>query len=153
MKKTLLVLSAILALSMAFVGCKKSTGSDKPQSDPVGGEEQVPEVTAEEFTSDKQWAELTFDTTGLKSVTVVFAEVPANLQFKVMSSPEGYNPITTAEATCEVPDGVTEIRLQHTQAVADTIKIIKVTAKKADDTEVALTVDVARAGSWGWTKK
>lgn len=29
MKKTLLVLSAILALSMAFVGCKKSTGGDE----------------------------------------------------------------------------------------------------------------------------
>ncbi len=151
MKKTLLILSAIATL-FAFVSCKKSTG-DEPKSDPQGGQEQVPVVQAEEFTSDKQWAELSFDTTGLKSITVVFAEVPTNLQFKVMSSPEGYNPITTAEATCEVPSGVTEIRLQHTQAVADTIKIIKVTGKKADDTEVALTVDVARAGSWGWEKK
>jgi hypothetical protein len=151
MKKTLLILSAIATL-FAFVSCKKSTG-DEPKSDPQGGQEQVPVVQAEEFTSDKQWAELSFDTTGLKSITVVFAEVPTNLQFKVMSSPEGYNPITTAEATCEVPSGVTEIRLQHTQAVADTIKIIKVTGKKADDTEVALTVDVARTGSWGWTKK
>jgi hypothetical protein len=151
MKKTLLILSAIATL-FAFVSCKKSTG-DEPKSDPQGGQEQVPVVQAEEFTSDKQWTELSFDTTGLKSITVVFAEVPTNLQFKVMSSPEGYNPITTAEATCEVPSGVTEIRLQHTQAVADTIKIIKVTGKKADDTEVALTVDVARTGSWGWTKK
>ena len=36
MKKTLLVLSAILALSMAFVGCKKSSGSNEPDgSEPV----------------------------------------------------------------------------------------------------------------------
>ena len=35
MKKTLLVLSAVLALSMAFVGCKKSTGGNEPDgSDP-----------------------------------------------------------------------------------------------------------------------
>lgn len=39
MKKTLLVLSAILALSMAFVGCKKSSGSNEPdKSDPVNNE-------------------------------------------------------------------------------------------------------------------
>ena len=30
MKKTLLVLSAVLALSMAFVGCKKSSGTNEP---------------------------------------------------------------------------------------------------------------------------
>ena len=150
MKKTLLVLSAIATL-FAFVSCGGGNPDEPAKSEPAVQEEPV--VQAEEFTSDKQWAELNFDTTGLKSITVVFAEVPTNLQFKVMSSPEGYNPITTAEATCEVPDGVTEIRLQHTQAVADTIKIIKVTGKKADDTEEALTVDVARAGSWGWEKK
>ena len=34
MKKSLLVLSALLALSMAFVGCKNG-GSDPVESDPV----------------------------------------------------------------------------------------------------------------------
>ncbi len=153
MKKTLLVLSAILALSLAFVGCKKSTGDNNGDSDPVnGGNTEQQEVQAEVFESNQQWAELSFDTTGLKSITVVFAEAPKNLQFKVVK-PEGYQDITTTEATCVNPDGNVEIRLQHKTTDADTIKIIKVTGKKADDTEVALTVDVARTGSWGWTKK
>lgn len=150
MKKTLLILSAIATL-FAFVSCKKSTG-DEPKSDPQGGQEQAPVVQAEVFESNQQWAELSFDTTDLKSITVVFEEAPKNLQFKVVK-PEGYQDITSTEATCPNPDGNVEIRLQHKTADTDTIKIIKVTGKKADDTEVALTVDVARTGSWGWTKK
>ena len=150
MKKTLLILSAIATL-FAFVSCKKSTG-DEPKSDPQGGQEQAPAVQAEVFESNQQWAELSFDTTDLKSITVVFEEAPKNLQFKVVK-PEGYQDITSTEATCLNPDGNVEIRLQHKTTDTDTIKIIKVTGKKADDTEVALTVDVARTGSWGWTKK
>ena len=149
MKKTLLVLSAIATL-FAFVSCGK-----KGPSEPAGSEPVIPDtpaVTAEEFESNQQWAELSFDTTGLKSITVVFAEVPNNLQFKVIS-PEGYQDITTTEATCENPAGNIEIRLQHKTTDTDTIKIVKVTGKKADDSEVALTVDTSRTGSWGWTKK
>ena len=52
MKKTLLVLSAILALSLAFVGCKKSSGSNNGEpdgSDPVNGGNTTTEVTEKVF--------------------------------------------------------------------------------------------------------
>ena len=52
MKKTLLVLSAILALSLAFVGCKKSTGSNEPDgSDPKGNDTPV---VSEKVFSEKE---------------------------------------------------------------------------------------------------
>ena len=48
MKKTLLVVSAILALSLAFVGCKKSTGDNNEPSgsDPVKADAYVLNVDA-----------------------------------------------------------------------------------------------------------
>lgn len=149
MKKTLLVLSAIATL-FAFVSCGKKGPSEPDGSDKVPAD--TPAVTAEVFESNQQWAELSFDTTDLASITVVFEEAPKNLQFKVVK-PEGYQNITTTEATCDNPAGNVEIRLQHTTTDTDTIKVIKVTGKKADGTEVELTVDPARTGSWGWTKK
>lgn len=140
MKKFLLALGVVAALSLLFVSC-----GDKPATD----EPDTPAVTADVFESSSKWAELNLDTTGLKSIKVVFAEVPANLQFKV-AEPENYVPITAAEATCDNPDGNVKIGIQNT-ADTNTIKIVKATGTKADGTEVTLAVDAANG--WGWTKK
>ena len=141
MKKFLLALGVVAALSLLFVSC-----GDKPATD----EPDTPAVTAEVFESSSKWAELNLDTTGLKSIKVVFAEAPENLQFKVATDPAQYFPITTAEATCDNPDGNVQIGIQNT-AETNTIKIVKATGTKADGTEVTLTVDAANG--WGWTKK
>ncbi len=138
MKKFLLALGVVAALSLLFVSC-----GDKPKDD------SEPAVTAEVFESSSKWAELYFDSTGLESITAEFAEAPADVQFKVYE-PEGYTEISGTKTTCTNPAGNVKISIQN-KAESNTIKIVKVTGKKADGSEVALTVDAANG--WGWTKK
>ncbi len=134
MKKFLLALGVVAALSLLFVGCDKPTDET---------------VTADVFESSSKWAELYFDSTGLESITAEFAEAPADVQFKVYE-PEGYTEISGTKTTCTNPAGNVKISIQN-KAESNTIKIVKVTGKKADGSEVALTVDAANG--WGWTKK
>ena len=130
----------VAALSLLFVSC-----GDKPATD----EPDTPAVTAEVFESSSKWAELYFDSTGLESITAEFAEAPADVQFKVYE-PEGYTEISGTKTTCTNPAGNVKISIQN-KAESNTIKIVKVTGKKADGSEVTLTVDAANG--WGWTKK
>ena len=145
MKKFLLALGVVAALSLLFVGCDKPT--DEPETPETP---ETPAVTAEVFETSSQWAELYFDSTGLESITAEFAEAPADVQFKVYE-PEGYTEISGTKTTCTNPAGNVKISIQNKSDTTNTIKIVKVTGKKADGSEVALTVDAANG--WGWKKK
>lgn len=138
MKKLLLVLLGAAMLTFGFTSC-----GDKPA--------ETPDVKSVVYEASSQWAEIGFDVTGLASLTVEFAELPKDVQFKVYA-PEAYPQITAAKAVCENPEGNEKITIQCTGSSA-TVKIVKVTGTKADGSTVDIEVDLTKNGSWGWAKK
>ncbi|MCQ2596239.1 MAG: hypothetical protein MJ181_00190 [Treponema sp.] len=144
MKKIVSMLAAFAMAAALLVSC--SNGSTTPKSEP-----EAPAVNATTYVSSSQWAEIGFDVTGLKSLNVEFAEIPANVQFKTYE-PENYPQIAAKSAVCENPDGNTKITIQN-KGVSATVKIVKVTGTKADGSEVPMEIDLTQNGSWGWEKQ
>ena len=173
MKKTLLVLSAILALSLAFVGCKKSTGGDEPDSSDPGAKPAFVMT----YNAGAQWAAPAFTVADdWESIEVVFADGTDfdKIQFAVISDKVEkeeswgtayYSLYPQATATTKIEfakwlneekgeDGSTladhgatkiaKISIQNKTTGAVTVKVISAKITKTDGS----VVDVKPVGDW-----
>ena len=157
MKKTLLVLSAILALSLAFVGCKKSTGDNNGDSDPVGNDTPVTPAFVMTYNAGAQWAAPAFTVADdWTSIEVVFAADTAfgDIQFaftsdKVKSVESwgnqyfAYYPAATETSTFVIADALTADTDDGKLADNGATKITSISIQ--NKTTKALTVKVISA--------
>lgn len=174
MKKTLLVLSAVLALSMAFVGCKKSTGGNEPDgSDPKTVANPVFVLTynadaqyaAPEIAVADDWAsiEIVFaDDTPFDKIQFAFTSDAVKAQQSWGTEYWAYYPKATATSkfviadtlTAESEDGtlvsngatkIVKVAIQNVTKEAITVKIMSAKVTKTDGTEVEFKL----TGDWG----
>lgn len=174
MKKTLLVVSAILALSLAFVGCKKSTGSNEPDgSDPAAKPVFVlnykanSQYAAPEIAVGADWEsiEIVFaDDTAFDKIQFAFTSDAVKAQQSWGTEYWAYYPKATATSkfviadalTAETDDGtlashsatkIVKIAVQNTTTGSLTVKIMSAKVTKTDGS----VIDIKLNGDWGST--